>query len=252
MSFWTADDGTQINYEEYGSRSNRDALLLLPGLLGSLSSQWRAFTQPLAAEFRLVIMDLRGHGRSDNQSHALTPERMMQDISGLLEYLGITSINIAGYDMGGYLGLLLAVNQPLLVRSLLMQGTKFYWKAEAVHKMRQQLDPESMAVNVPTYADQLVQEHGARNWRVLVRQAADLIGMISQEGLTEAVAARASCPVVISLGDRDEMVPLPEAQRLSRILPKGQLLVLPGVRHSFQSIRPIPLLPFMQYFHKTA
>jgi pimeloyl-ACP methyl ester carboxylesterase len=46
------------------------------------------------------------------------------------------------------------------------------------------------------------------------------------------------------------MVPLAEAQRLSRILPNGQLIVLPGVGHSFQTIRPIPLLPMMQSFHK--
>jgi len=250
MTTWTADDDTQINFEMYGENSNSDALLLLPGLLGSLRSQWRGFIRPLLTDFRVILMDLRGHGRSANQEPVLTPERMMQDVAGLLEYLQLNRVNIAGYDLGGYLGLMLALNQPHLVSSLLMHATKFYWTAEASSIMRQQLDPDRMASKVPTYADQLVQDHGARHWRVLVRQAADLISILAENGVTETMLANARCPVLVCLGDRDEMVPLAEAQRLSRILPNGQLIVLPGVGHSFQTIRPIPLLPMMQSFHK--
>jgi pimeloyl-ACP methyl ester carboxylesterase len=68
-------------------------------------------------------------------------------------------------------------------------------------------------------------------------------------GLTENMIGRLQAPVLISVGDRDELVPLPEAARLSRILPNGELLVLPGVRHPFNSIRPVPFLPALQYFH---
>jgi pimeloyl-ACP methyl ester carboxylesterase len=250
MTIWTENDGTKINFEMYGEQSNGDILLLLPGLLGSLRSQWRGFIRPLLTDFRIILMDLRGHGRSANQESMLTPERMMQDIAGLLEYLQVNSVSIAGYDLGGYLGLMLALNEPKLVSSLLMHATKFYWTPEASAIMRQQLDPDRMAAKVPTYADQLVQQHGGRHWRVLVRQAADLISLLVEKGLTEGMLATTRCPVLVSLGDRDEMVPLLEALRLSRILPNGQLIVLPGVGHSFQTIRPIPLLPMMQSFHK--
>ncbi len=252
MTIWTSDDGTQINFEMYGNKSNNDVLLLVPGLLGSLSSQWRGFITPLAADFQVILMDLRGHGRSTNQDHTLLPNRMMQDIIGLLDSLNVRKVHIAGYDFGGYLGLMVALQDPHLVSSLIMHATKFYWTEEAAMKMREQLDPNNMAVKVPTYADQLVQEHGGRHWRILVRQATDLIGLLATEGVTEGMASQTQCPVIVSLGDRDEIIPLPEAQRLSRVIPKGQLLVLPGVRHSFQTIRPIPLLPMMQFFHKTA
>jgi pimeloyl-ACP methyl ester carboxylesterase len=133
-----------------------------------------------------------------------------------------------------------------------MQGTKFYWTEDAVKKMRAQLDPDKMSEAVPAYADQLVQSHGGRHWRELVRQAADLLGYLSQEGITEGMAGQTQCPVLVSVGDRDEIVPVMEAQRLSRLIPRGGLLVLPGVRHPFHTIRPVPLLPMMQHFHKTA
>jgi pimeloyl-ACP methyl ester carboxylesterase len=252
MATWTADDGTEINFELHGAGTKRDALLLLPGLLGSVSSQWHSFLRPLSADFRLVLMDLRGHGRSTNQASSLSPDDMVQDIAGLLSHLQISAINVAGYDLGGYLGLLLALNNPNLVKTLLMHATKFYWTRDGAAKMREQLDPNRMATKVPTYADQLVQEHGARNWRELVRQAADLVGGLAQDGVSEAVLGGTKCPVIVSVGDRDGMVPLPEAQRLSRVIPGGKLLVLPGVSHAFRSVGLIPLLPMMQLFHKGA
>jgi hypothetical protein len=44
MTTWTAPDGSEINFEQYGgSDAHKPHLLLLPGLLGAISSQWRAF-----------------------------------------------------------------------------------------------------------------------------------------------------------------------------------------------------------------
>jgi pimeloyl-ACP methyl ester carboxylesterase len=252
MTSWTADDGTLINYETYGDVGQRASLLLLPGLLGAISSQWRSFVRPLAADFHLVLMDLRGHGRSDNKAADLQPERLLQDIVGLLDFLRLETVHVAGYSIGGYLGLLLALHQPRRVSTLLMHGVKFYWTRESAAQMRQQLDPDLMSTKVPAYADQLVQEHGARHWRELVRQAADLVTMLVDKGLTEGMAGRTQCPVLVSVGDRDELIPLSEAQRLSRVLPHGELLVLPGVRHPFPTVRLIPLLPMMQHFHRAA
>lgn len=251
MASWTADDGTAINYEAFGlTATDKEVLLLLPGLLGSIGTQWRSFVRPLSSYYRIILMDLRGHGRSENKASSLQPERMVQDIVGLLDALQVERVQVAGYSLGGYLGLMLALGQPRRVGSLLMHATKFYWTKEAAAKMRAQLDPDEMAEKVPTYADQLVQEHGARHWRVLVRQAADLVSGLVEKGLTERMAARAQCPVIVSLGDRDELVPLGEAHRLSHVFPQGGLLVLPGVRHPFHSLQPIPLIPMMQHFHR--
>lgn len=249
MSTWTTEDGTKIYFEVHGRGAKKGTLLLLPGLLGSIGSQWRRFIPPLSPDFQLLLIDLRGHGRSTNASAGLTPQQMLQDITGLLEHLEWSPIGVSGYDFGGYLGLMLAVNRPALVSSLLLHGTKFYWSKEAAEKVRAQLDPDRMAAKVPAYADQLVREHGARQWRLLVRQAADVAGWLAQEGLTESMAARVQCPVLVSVGDRDELVPLAEMHRLCRLFPSGQLLVSPGVRHSFQTVRMVPFLPVMQAFH---
>ncbi|MCB8983718.1 MAG: alpha/beta hydrolase [Ardenticatenaceae bacterium] len=251
MSNWTADDGTTIHYEVYGSDLQKDVLLLLPGLMGSINRQWVNFVPALTDNFRLVLMDLRGHGRSSNNAPLLETGRMVQDIVGLLDELQATAVHVAGYNLGGYLGLQMLLTAPRRVHTLLMHASKFYWTADAAAKLRAQLDPDDLAAKVPTYADQLVQDHGGRQWRILVRQAADLISSLVDNGLKESMIKRIQTPVLVSVGDRDELIPLNEAQRLSRMLPNGRLLVLPGVRHPYQTIPAVPLIPMMQEFHRT-
>lgn len=249
MSEWKTDDGSLIHYEVHGD-GGKPALLLLPGLLGAISSQWRPFIKPLSADYQVIIMDLRGHGRSTNTAKELNLESMMFDVAGLLDALKAPAVHIAGYSLGGYLGLMLALKEPRRVATLLMHATKFYWTKEAAVKMHQQLDPDTMAQKVASYAEQLAQEHGARHWRILVRQAADLVSYMVTNGLTERMSAHTQCPVLVSVGDRDELVPVNEGLRLARLFNHGELIVLPGVRHPFQTVRAIPLLPMMQYFHR--
>jgi pimeloyl-ACP methyl ester carboxylesterase len=251
MANWVADDGSAIHYEVYGDSAGKETLLLLPGLLGAMISQWRAFLPPLAADYRIIYPDLRGHGQSTNNQTTLLPERMLQDIIHLLDYLEVGEHHVAGYSLGGYLGLMLALNQPGRVTTLLMHATKFYWTPEALAGMQGQLDPDIIAAKVPAYAETLQQEHGS-SWRSLVRQAADLTATIAENGVTEEMARQSALPVLVSVGDRDELVPVHEAYRLSRTLPQGQLLVLPATRHRLASVKLVPLLPAMQTFMRKA
>lgn len=247
MPTWTAQDGTRIYFETHGSRRQERTLLLLPGLLGSVRRQWTAFVPVLSRDYHVIVVDLRGHGRSENAEQSLDVEIMVQDIEGLLDHQELEKVDVAGYSLGGYLGLMLALRDPNRCSSLLMHATKFYWTSRAVADMQRNLDPDAIAETAPAYANQLAQDHGSR-WRPLVRQAADLVAVLSENGLTEGMARRAHLPVLVSVGDRDEMVSLPEAARLSRILADGALLVLPAVRHPFSTVRPELMLPAMSVF----
>jgi len=250
MATWKAGDGSLIYYEENGRTSGEQTLLLLPGLLGAIQDQWREFRRPLGQRYRIVLTDLRGHGRSENKALHLAPEQMVEDLIGLLEHLEVDSVHVAGYSLGGYLGLMLLLYRPRLVETLLMHATKFYWTDQAAAAMRQQLNPERIVEQAPAYAGRLSDAHGANRWRPLVRQAADLAGYLAQNPLSEAALRRIQAPVLVSVGDRDELVPVQEAFRLSRALPDGRLLVLPGVRHPYRNLGETPLLQVMEAFHQ--
>lgn len=250
MATWKADDDTLIYYELHGRTDSQQKLLLLPGLLGAISSQWRPFVEPLSRRYRLILVDLRGHGRSDNNDLHLVPEQMVGDLIGLLNYLEIRDLHVAGYDLGGYLGLMLLLYRPRLVNTLLMHATKFFWTEQAASDVRRQFSPENIVDRAPALASRLATTHGANRWRPLVRQAADLISHLALNPLGEAAAGRAQAPVLISVGDRDELVPVQESFRLSHAFEHGSLLVLPGVQHTFQSLNLVPLLPVMEEFHR--
>lgn len=249
MAFWKADDGTLIHHEVHGHERDKGTLLLIPGLLGSIGSQWRAFVTPLSADYRVILADLRGHGHSTNEAEDLRPDRMTRDILGLLDHLETDAVHAAGYDLGGYLALMSHLYRPQRIKSLVMFATRFYWTTAATSQMIEQLDPDVMGVTAPSYANRLALEHGGSQWRALVRQAADLVAYLAEEGMTEGMAARTQCPVLVCVGDRDEIIPLRESQRLSRIFSNGSLLVLPKTGHPFQTARLVPLLPAMQEFH---
>ena len=250
MASWQANDDSLIYYEQHGRPDSRENLLLLPGLLGAISDQWRIFIEPLSQRYRVTAVDLRGHGRSENRALHLAPEQMVEDLIGLLAHLEIDSVHVAGYSLGGYLGLMLLLYRPRLVNTLLMHATKFYWTEQAAADMRRQLNPDHVAERAPAYANRLSAEHGANRWRPLIRQAADLAGYLAQNPLSEAAAGRAQAPIIVSTGDRDELVPVQEAYRLSRAFENGSLLVLPGVHHPFKTLKLTPLLPVMETFHQ--
>ena len=245
MTYWKSDDGKQIYFELYDQHKAPQTLLLLPGLLGTVGSQWRIYVDHLASRYRLLLVDLRGHGLSEISDSALVPDRIVQDIIGLMNHLGIESTHVGGYDMGGYLGLMLHLYEPNRVESLFMHATKFYWNETSADAMRRQLEPESIQSRAPAFADALALEHGGSRWRSLVRQAADLVFYLAEHGLTERSAASAQCPVMVSVGDKDELVPVQEAFRLSKALSFGSLLVIPKASHPFNTVDGALLLTAM-------
>lgn len=240
MAKWKADDGSLIHFEIQGVRNaNRNAartMLLIPGLLGSAERQWRQLAPALGNERRLVFMDLRGHGRSENRAPGLAPEQMARDLAGLLEYLEADRVDLAGYDLGGYLALLTYLKAPSRVARIFMHATKYYYRETDGQAMRAQLDPDRLSEAAPAFANKLAVEHGAARWRSLARQAADLTAHLQQHGLKENALAQIRCPVLVSVGDRDEIISVKEAYRLAHALPKAALLVMPDVGHPFQTI----------------
>jgi pimeloyl-ACP methyl ester carboxylesterase len=256
MATWTTPDESIIHFELYSSAptfeegAHQETLLLLPGLLGTIQTQWRNMLPPLMRRFRLVLVDLRGHGRSTNKETWLEPELIIADLLGVLNFLQVRHFHVAGYSLGGYLGLLLALAAPERVRSVLAHATKVYWSDQAVREMREQLDPDRLTEQAATYATQLADQHGAGRWRSLARQSADLVAYLAENGLTDADLRAIRCPVLVSVGDQDALVSLPEAARVRHLIPNAGLLVLPFTRHPFATLDPVPLVPVMEQFHR--
>lgn len=119
MSYQTVN-GLRYAVEEAGKG---EALLLLHGFTGSLAT-WHGLWPRLAARFRVIAVDLPGHGDSDAPADPAryTMARVAADLVTLLERRAARPAHWLGYSMGGRLALYAALHHPQAVRTLLLES----------------------------------------------------------------------------------------------------------------------------------
>jgi pimeloyl-ACP methyl ester carboxylesterase len=238
-------------------------LVLLPGLLGTVESDWRRFIPALAQHYRTIAVDLRGHGRTNNPAPGgkagwgeLDISQMAEDLIGLLDKLNLEKASILGYSLGGCLGLIAGLKQPGRIKAVVMHATKFFWDEGSASAMAASLDAGKILAKNPRSAQALQQNHtviyGNNYWRDLVGIAARFVQTMPALAPTLPQAAAANFPVLVSAGDHDHLVTLEEASRLFRALPKGELLILPATRHPFQSVQMDAFVPVVLNFLQRA
>ena len=104
--------------------SGEDApLLLLHGFTGS-SSTWDYFRSKLEQSFRVIAVDLPGHGQSsvpdDPERYSL--DRLSADLARVLDDLEIDRAAVFGYSMGGRAALRFALNEPTRLNALILES----------------------------------------------------------------------------------------------------------------------------------
>jgi len=105
-------DGVPIHYTEVGSGT---PVVLVHGFAVNGDLNWRlpGVVRSLAGDFRVVCMDLRGHGRSGKpHDPAHYGRNLFGDVVRLLDHLGIDRAFVAGYSLGGFAALKLATVAP--------------------------------------------------------------------------------------------------------------------------------------------
>jgi pimeloyl-ACP methyl ester carboxylesterase len=90
---------------------------------------WRGVIPLVAPHARLICPDFRGFGWSEAPAGGYEKDQLKRDMLALLDELGVGELCVAGHDWGGYVGFLLALEQPERVRSLLALDVLPPWPA---------------------------------------------------------------------------------------------------------------------------
>lgn len=97
----TSADGTKINVNDYGNPAGKP-ILLVHGFSQSRLSWLKQFTDPmLLARFRIVTLDLRGHGESDKPAGTYAPKNMAEDVQAVVTAMGLVKPAVVGWSLGG-------------------------------------------------------------------------------------------------------------------------------------------------------
>lgn len=165
-------DGRALAYSDMGPRDATDVLLCLPGLLETRHTFAPVLqaAQPLA--LRVISLDHCGRGDSDPLpgDQGYTMARYLEDTTQLLQHHvlphGAQRVHVLGTSMGGILGMYLAANLALPIRTLILNdvGLSFYWVSiyglyDGMKKGVASLRPEDIAaqLNVTVGAMRAVQ-----------------------------------------------------------------------------------------------
>ena len=107
---------TQISYTTSGKGA---ALVFLHGFLEN-KNMWIPYEKYFSNKFRVITIDLFGHGKSENLGYIHTMEDHADMVFALLSDLRIRKATLVGHSMGGYVALAFAELYPDHLKSLVL------------------------------------------------------------------------------------------------------------------------------------
>jgi pimeloyl-ACP methyl ester carboxylesterase len=219
-------NGFQMYLEE---RGDGEPLLLLHGGTG-VGSDWNlVFAAGGLAGFRVIIPDLRGHGRSTNPSRAFTFRQAADDVFALLDQLGVARVKAIGLSMGAKTLLHMATRQPARIDAMVLVSATPYFPAQARAAMAQ-LSVDAFS-ETDWAAQRLRHPQGDDQIRMLFEQMRALKDSHDDMAFTPPLLATITARTLIVHGDRDPLYPVELAIEMYRSIPASALWVVPNGGH---------------------
>jgi len=221
-----------IFFREDGSGER--TILLLHGVLET-SETMRDLHKHLARKYRVISMDIRGHGRTENPQDFLNLENMSRDVIEFMGERDIAEPVILGYSLGGYIGMYIASRLKADVSGLICHEVKYDWTPAFAEKMSGLFDPERIERKNPGWAEELSRMH-IHGWRKLSREVMEFIRNMDRTRLREDDLEKIECPVMVSAGDRSELVKPEEVLAVCNAIENSCLCIMPFTRHSINTV----------------
>lgn len=214
--------GVKIYYEDSGKGM---PLLLLHGFKGT-ASDWKPFTPELSKYYRVIAIDLPGHGRSDymDTTNVYLHKRAAEYIIGLLDVLHIDSLNIMGISSGGFITLYIATIKPQLAKKIVVIGGQVYYSDTTRHLITSLGGPEKTPVAT---LERLTKAHGKQKGTLLTRQFWNFRKLYGDPSFTPDVLSAIKATTLIIHGDNDPIAPVSNAWEMYQNIPGAHLWVVP-------------------------
>jgi N-formylmaleamate deformylase len=131
MSSWQGGDvetpDVRLHYTRTGGDAEgKPALVLAHGVTDD-GLCWTPVAEALAADYDVIMVDARGHGRSSAPERGYGPTEQAEDLRALIEALGLKQPAILGHSMGAATTLVLAGTYPGLPGKILLEDPPDWW-----------------------------------------------------------------------------------------------------------------------------
>ena len=216
-------------------------ILLLHGALGA-KAQLDPLKKLLEKSSRSVYsMNFSGHGGEAFQS-SFGIETFAKDIIRYMNELNISTADIFGYSMGGYVAVWLALQQPMRVGYIITLGTKFDWSPDSAEREVKKLNAEKILEKIPAFARILEHRHQPNNWQELMTKTGDMmINLGNDPLLTEQNIKTILQPTEICLGDQDDMADRIFSEKVADWMPNGKFHGFSNTPHPIEKVDLVKL-----------
>jgi len=237
-----------------------DAIVCIHGL-GGTSNFYTPQCLTLASRYRLVRPDLPGSGRSPTRE-GLTIQSLVDALLRLVRALEIERAHVVGHSMGSIVCQHLALQDPRLVRSLVLLGP-FLAPPEPARQALRERAKKARSEGMSGIADQVLQAATSvdtrNNQPVAAALVRELLMRQDPEGYAracEALAAaqpadiaRLACPTLLVTGDEDAIATPSGARAMAERIPEARLITLPRCGHWTTLERPAECTAAMKEFY---
>ncbi len=208
---------------------------------------WAPQAAALADRYRVVTIDLRGHGESDAPMWRYTLDQFAEDVNGLLEHLGIARATFVGLSMGGYILFALYRTHPERFQALVLADTRAtadtpdaraarFSMAQIAYRRGTSAIAELM---LPKLLSPAACEHRADlrdHLRAIITGnqvsgiVGDLMAMEERPDSTSLLHA-ITVPTLVIAGEEDLASPPEEVKDMATQIPDATFVRLPGAGH---------------------
>jgi len=236
-----------------------DVIVLLHGFMES-SKIWKDFVSVLSKVFRVITIDLPGHGKSDNLGEVNSMEMIARVVHKVLRHLGVKKCVLIGHSMGGYATLSFADQYPSFLKGFCLFHSHPFEDTPEGKKNRDRmirLVKRDKLDFITRFIPDLFAPANKEKYRKEIEKLIERAGKMSaesviasQKGMKErkdlsAVVKNAKLPVLFILGLKDlklpsdrlwEMVTLPEYAEVHILREAGHMGYLEAPLETLQAI----------------
>jgi pimeloyl-ACP methyl ester carboxylesterase len=245
-----AVDGVSVAMRTVGSGAR---IVLLHRFRGTLDDWDPALVSALSVHHEVLMFDSLGVGQTAG-TVPVTVEGMADFAARLIQTADAGPVNVLGWSLGGFVGQVLAVKYPHVVRRLVLAGTmpaggapELVWSTDWLKRASAPVPTADNALAL-LYADTAASRRAG--WESLGRLPHPPAAYVSPAGMaTQAEAIRrfadggdgewysrlkdVTAPTLVANGDRDELFPAIDSAVLAREIPRSQLAIYPDSGHAF-------------------
>ncbi len=209
-------------------------VVLIHGFASNRTVNWKAtgwFDVLARAGFRVIAMDVRGHGESQKfyRPEDYDEGLLARDVIDLMDHLGVGRTSLIGYSMGSFIAIRTMLDFPVRVARAVLGGVGENYFAPVT------VDVERVAAALEAPDGAVAGDPVARDFRRFAKKTGgDLHALAAcfrrpRKAFQAADLAAVTAPVLIVCGDKDTITG--DAAPLASAFPGGRLVRVPDRDH---------------------